>query len=131
MNIASRVPAEISLSSNERQNPGLAETTWEQESPVPGGAQKRVGSVGTPHFDESRTREEFRVIKRHLVSRIQAAPQSDVQDPRTILITSASPGGNFFPGTRSSRLIGGLVTWNWMYSIGVRASKGSLPVSTS
>ena len=91
MNIASRVPAEISLSSNERQNPGLAETTWEQESPVPGGAQKRVGSVGTPHFDESRTREEFRVIKRHLVSRIQAAPQSDVQDPRTILITSASP----------------------------------------
>jgi hypothetical protein len=32
----------------------------------PGTEAKRVGSVRTPHFDESRTREEFRVIKRHL-----------------------------------------------------------------
>src|ERR1700759_4011307 len=55
------------------------------------GEIKRVGSVGTPHFDESRTREEFRVIKRHLVSRIQAAPGSDTKDPRAMLITSASP----------------------------------------
>ncbi|HVV65542.1 MAG TPA: hypothetical protein VHC42_08730 [Rhizomicrobium sp.] len=56
-----------------------------------GVSAKRVGSVRTPHFDESRTREEFRVIKRHLFNRIQGAPH-DRMDPRTILITSASPG---------------------------------------
>ncbi|MEP6831475.1 MAG: hypothetical protein ABI963_14130, partial [Rhizomicrobium sp.] len=34
-----------------------------------GGVVKRVGSVVTPHFDESRTREDFRVVKRHILSR--------------------------------------------------------------
>jgi Mrp family chromosome partitioning ATPase len=52
---------------------------------------KRVGAVRTPHFDESRTREEFRVVKRHLLSRIQAGRRQDQLDPRIILITSASP----------------------------------------
>ena len=52
---------------------------------------KRVGAVRTPHFDESRTREEFRVIKRHMLSRIQARSPEEGTDPRTILITSASP----------------------------------------
>lgn len=57
-----------------------------------GGRQlKRVGAVRTPHFDESRTREEFRVIKRHMLSRIQAPGPEEGNDPRTILITSASP----------------------------------------
>jgi Mrp family chromosome partitioning ATPase len=56
------------------------------------GQVKRIGAVRTPHFDESRTREEFRVIKRHLMSRIQSAATDDGNDPRTILITSASPG---------------------------------------
>ncbi len=57
-----------------------------------GGVPKRVGSVRTPHFDESRTREEFRVIKRHLLSNIMASgEQRRGKDPRTILITSASP----------------------------------------
>lgn len=56
------------------------------------GETKRVGAVRTPHFDESRTREEFRVIKRHMLSRIRAAAPADTDaDPRTILITSASP----------------------------------------
>jgi Mrp family chromosome partitioning ATPase len=50
-----------------------------------------VGNVSTPHFDESRTREEFRSLKRHVMSRF--APQIDqtTSEPRTILITSASP----------------------------------------
>lgn len=57
-----------------------------------GGVVKRVGAVGTPHFDESRTREEFRVIKRHLMSQIHAGPGPSGNNPRTTLITSASPG---------------------------------------
>jgi Mrp family chromosome partitioning ATPase len=57
----------------------------------PGGEVRRVGAVRTPHFDESRTREEFRVIKRHMLSRIKARKREDQLDPRTILITSASP----------------------------------------
>jgi Mrp family chromosome partitioning ATPase len=64
---------------------------WPMARPTGGSLEKRVGSVATPHFDESRTREEFRVIKRHLVSRIHAAPPNAERDPRTILITSASP----------------------------------------
>ena len=55
------------------------------------GEVKRIGAVRTPHFDESRTREEFRVIKRHMIARIQAGPTAPGNDPRTILITSASP----------------------------------------
>ncbi|MDB5445598.1 MAG: ATPase involved in chromosome partitioning [Phenylobacterium sp.] len=55
------------------------------------GEVKRIGAVRTPHFDESRTREEFRVIKRHMMSRIHAGPAAAANDPRTILITSASP----------------------------------------
>ena len=56
-----------------------------------GGVVKRVGSVATPHFDESRTREDFRVVKRHILSRIDDAPSEKGKDPRTILVTSASP----------------------------------------
>jgi Mrp family chromosome partitioning ATPase len=56
-----------------------------------GGIVKRVGSVATPQFDESRTREDFRVVKRHILSRIDDAPFEKGKDPRTILITSASP----------------------------------------
>ena len=59
--------------------------------PSAGGELKRIGSVRTPHFDESRTREEFRVVKRHVFSRIQAGATEKGRDPRTILITSASP----------------------------------------
>jgi protein-tyrosine kinase len=55
------------------------------------GEAKRVGTVRTPHFDESRTREEFRAIKRHMLSRIRSAPVDASPDARTILITSASP----------------------------------------
>jgi protein-tyrosine kinase len=53
------------------------------------GELKRVGVIETPRCDESSTREEFRVLKRHLLARMEA----DVgpYDPRTILITSASP----------------------------------------
>jgi Mrp family chromosome partitioning ATPase len=54
------------------------------------GEPKRIGAVRTPHFDESRTREEFRVIKRYLMSRIDSGVD-DALDPATILITSASP----------------------------------------
>src|SRR6202012_1525423 len=68
-----------------------AGTSWELEKSQDDGPLKRIGSVGTPRFDESRTREEFRVIKRHLVSRIEAATPKPGRDPRTILITSASP----------------------------------------
>ena len=46
-------------------------------------------------------------------------------------ITCPSPTENDLPGIRSSSAIGGFVTWSWMYSMGVRASKGSLPVNTS
>jgi protein-tyrosine kinase len=51
---------------------------------------KRVGSVATPHFDESRTREEFRAVKRHMITRMNAGGENGL-NPRTILITSASP----------------------------------------
>jgi Mrp family chromosome partitioning ATPase len=56
-----------------------------------GGVVKRVGSVATPHFDESRTREDFRVVKRHILSRIDGDRSEKDKDPRTILVTSASP----------------------------------------
>jgi protein-tyrosine kinase len=55
------------------------------------GEAKCVGTVRTPHFDESRTREEFRAIKRHMLSRIRSAPADAIPDARTILITSATP----------------------------------------
>jgi protein-tyrosine kinase len=55
------------------------------------GALKRVGAVATPHFDESRTREEFRGVKRHIMSRIETTETATGLNPRTILITSASP----------------------------------------
>ncbi len=55
------------------------------------GVVKRVGSVATPHFDESRTREDFRVVKRHILSRIDAERSEKDKDPRTILVTCASP----------------------------------------
>src|SRR5580704_4544016 len=56
------------------------------------GELKTIGAVRTPHFDESRTREEFRAVKRHLMTRIQAGRgAADRNDPRTILVTSASP----------------------------------------
>lgn len=54
------------------------------------GALQRVGAVRTPHHDESRTREEFRVLKRHLMSRI-ATGGARSPDPRVVLVTSASP----------------------------------------
>jgi Mrp family chromosome partitioning ATPase len=50
-----------------------------------------VGAVATPHFDESRTREEFRVIKRNIMSRLGDAGEDQQRDPRTVLITSAGP----------------------------------------
>jgi protein-tyrosine kinase len=57
-----------------------------------GGELKTIGAVRTPHFDDSQTREEFRAIKRHLMTRIQAGRRrNDRNDPRTILVTSASP----------------------------------------
>jgi protein-tyrosine kinase len=56
-----------------------------------GGQLRRVGAVRTPHFDESRTREEFRVLKRHVVARMQAGQGENQGHPATILITSASP----------------------------------------
>jgi Mrp family chromosome partitioning ATPase len=62
-----------------------------QKSDAAGGELKRVGAVATPHFDESRTREEFRAVKRHIMSRLEAPPNDNGLDPRTILITSASP----------------------------------------
>jgi Mrp family chromosome partitioning ATPase len=55
------------------------------------GELKRVGAVRTPRFDESRTREEFRVLKRHMVARMQSARDAQQNDPSTILVTSASP----------------------------------------
>jgi Mrp family chromosome partitioning ATPase len=72
------------LTTNNRDTP-LVQNLWTRA-----GELKRVGVVAPPRFDESRTREEFRVLKRHMLARMEA----DVgpYDPRTILITSASPG---------------------------------------
>lgn len=55
------------------------------------GELRQVGAVATPHFDESRTREEFRALKRHMVARMQSARLAERADPGTILVTSASP----------------------------------------
>lgn len=54
-------------------------------------AQVSVGKVQTPHFDESRTREEFRALKRHLMARFAPSAESAPNETRTVLITSASP----------------------------------------
>ena len=84
--------------------PSLAATgaeTMEDSSPGPARAQnlwtrtgelKQIGAVHTPQFDESRTREEFRVLKRHVMARIEARAAGGPNDPRTTLVTSASPG---------------------------------------
>jgi protein-tyrosine kinase len=56
------------------------------------GELKRIGAVRTPHFDESRTREEFRVLKRHVMARIESGAAGGSTNPRTALVTSASPG---------------------------------------
>jgi Mrp family chromosome partitioning ATPase len=56
------------------------------------GELKRIGAVRTPKFDESRTREEFRVLKRHVMARIEAGVADGRYNPRTALVTSASPG---------------------------------------
>ena len=56
------------------------------------GELKQIGAVRTPHFDESRTREEFRVLKRHVMARIADGAGHGPNDPRTTLITSAGPG---------------------------------------
>jgi Mrp family chromosome partitioning ATPase len=77
--------------SNKTSQTASAVAAWEAEKPHGSGALKRVGSVRTPHFDESRTREEFRVIKRHLVSHMANPPPQPDRDTRAILITSASP----------------------------------------
>ena len=55
------------------------------------GDLRRVGAVQTPRFDESRTREEFRFLKRHMIARIQSVADGQSWRPGTILITSASP----------------------------------------
>ena len=55
------------------------------------GPRTSVGKVATPHFDESRTREEFRALKRHLMTRFQPKAEGEATEPRTILLTSASP----------------------------------------
>lgn len=92
MNIVSPLPPQMPRSgANDKSDLGLADAAWEQKDHNAHGSLKRIGSVATPHFDESRTREEFRVIKRHLVSRISAAPEYAARNPRTILVTSASP----------------------------------------
>jgi Mrp family chromosome partitioning ATPase len=46
--------------------------------------------VGGPRDVEKGPREEFRVLKRHLIARIRSA--AGRLDPRVILVTSASPG---------------------------------------
>jgi hypothetical protein len=46
-------------------------------------------------------------------------------------MTSLSIGEKPAVGDRSWSGMGLLITWCWMCSIGVLASKGSLPVSTS
>lgn len=70
---------------------GNAEKAMRLKSVELGDDEKRIGAVHTPHFDESRTREEFRAVKRHMMSRIDAGPGEKGLDPRTILITSAGP----------------------------------------
>lgn len=61
------------------------------DDPVMPQRQKRIGAVTTPRFDESRTREEFRVIKRHIMSRLGDGREDPQRHSRTILITSAGP----------------------------------------
>jgi Mrp family chromosome partitioning ATPase len=57
---------------------------------MPEGEMERIVAVRALRHDETYTREEFRVLKRHLIARIR----TDVRglDQRVILVTSASPG---------------------------------------
>jgi Mrp family chromosome partitioning ATPase len=57
---------------------------------MPEGELERIVAVRALRHDESCTREEFRVLKRHLIARIRAEARG--LDPRLILVTSASPG---------------------------------------
>ncbi len=54
------------------------------------GELERIGAMDAPSHDDARTREEFRVLKRHLIARIGAGGAG--LDARVILVTSASPG---------------------------------------
>ncbi|HEX4742004.1 MAG TPA: chromosome partitioning protein [Caulobacteraceae bacterium] len=57
---------------------------------MPQGELERIVAVRALRHDESCTREEFRVLKRHLIARIRAEARG--LDPRLILVTSAGPG---------------------------------------
>lgn len=89
MNNVADIPALVSTDPDTPPAPEL--TSHVQPFVTRTGEVKRIGAVRTPHFDESRTREEFRVIKRHMIARIQARASTPGNNPRTILITSASP----------------------------------------
>ncbi|HEY1928588.1 MAG TPA: chromosome partitioning protein [Caulobacteraceae bacterium] len=67
-----------------------AEKARAQSICMPEGELERMGAVRALRQDETCTREEFRVLKRHLMARIRMAPSG--LDPRVILVTSASPG---------------------------------------
>ncbi|HEY2051074.1 MAG TPA: chromosome partitioning protein [Caulobacteraceae bacterium] len=57
---------------------------------MPEAELERIGAVRALRRDETYTREEFRVLKRHLLARIRAGASR--LDPRMILVTSSSPG---------------------------------------
>lgn len=85
MNTISKLPHAPTVAAREE------DVSYDLQMQEGGGALKRVGAVATPHFDESRTREEFRGVKRHIISRMEANAGNGALNPKTILITSASP----------------------------------------
>ncbi|MBV8684892.1 MAG: chromosome partitioning protein [Caulobacteraceae bacterium] len=72
------------------QEIGDAEETRIQGDPSSERELERIPAVDPPRYDETRAREEFRVLKRHLIARIRAGGRG--LDPSVILVTSASPG---------------------------------------
>lgn len=59
---------------------------------IPDAELRRIGLLSQGHPDTSYTREEFRLIKRHIQSRTRVGASAQGRDPNTILVTSARPG---------------------------------------
>lgn len=59
---------------------------------IPDTELRRIGHVSFGQPDTSYTREEFRLIKRHIQSRIRSGSPAQGRDPSVVLVTSARPG---------------------------------------
>lgn len=96
-----------------------------------GGGMATGGAGGVPTFNRTVPPRPFSNGRSASANSAADAKRSCGSFASARFSTSPSPGGKDRPGTRCSSGIGGTATCIWMYSIGSRASNGSLPVSAS